>query len=77
MKTGGCVGSVVEELVAALGTDQVSTDHAVLDCYAVDQAPVLDFQLPEAVVFAHTVADVQTVLRLCSAHGVAVVARGG
>lgn len=69
-------GSLVEELVAALGADQVSTEHAALERYAVDQAPVLDYQLPKAVVFARTVADVQAVLGLCATHGVAVVARG-
>ncbi|HCN22275.1 MAG TPA: FAD-binding oxidoreductase, partial [Arthrobacter bacterium] len=50
--TGGCVGSLVEELVGALGAGKVSTETALLARYAVDQAPVLDFQLPEAVVFA-------------------------
>ncbi|MEO8284736.1 MAG: FAD-linked oxidase C-terminal domain-containing protein [Pseudarthrobacter sp.] len=76
MTMGSCVGSLVEDLVRALGAEQVSTDQAELETYAVDQAPVLDFQLPEAVVFARTVADVQAVLRLCTTHGVAVVARG-
>ncbi len=70
------MGSLVEELVGALGAAQVSTDEAVLARYAVDQAPVLDFQLPEAVVFAGSVADVQAVVRLCGAQGVSVVARG-
>ena len=70
------MGSLVEELVGALGAAQVSTDKTVLARYAVDQAPVLDFQLPEAVVFAGSVADVQAVVRLCGVHKVSVVARG-
>jgi glycolate oxidase len=70
------VGSLVEELVGALGAGKVSTETALLARYAVDQAPVLDFQLPEAVVFAGSVAEVQAVVRLCAAHSVAVVARG-
>jgi glycolate oxidase len=70
------MGSLVEELVDALGAAKVSTDPTALASHAVDQAPVLDFQLPEAVVFAGAVADVQAVVRLCGAHGVSVVARG-
>jgi glycolate oxidase len=76
MTTGSFRGSLVDELVEALGTEQVNVDEAALETYAVDQAPVLDFQLPAAVVFARTVADVQAVLRLCAKHGVAVVPRG-
>lgn len=41
-----------------------------------DQAPVIDFQLPLAVAFPESVADVQAVVRVCAASGVAVVARG-
>ncbi|WP_255770347.1 FAD-binding oxidoreductase [Pseudarthrobacter sulfonivorans] len=70
------VGSLVSDLRNAVGAEQVSTEQAVLEAYAVDQAPVLDFQLPAAVVFARSVPDVQAVIRLCSALGVAVVARG-
>jgi glycolate oxidase len=70
------MGSLVEQLVDALGAAKVSTDEMTLASYAVDQAPVLDFQLPEAVVFAGSVADVQAVVRLCGAQGVSVVARG-
>jgi glycolate oxidase len=67
---------LVEELVEVLGSDQVSTNEAVLESYAVDQAPVLDFHLPEAVVFARSAADVQAVVKLCGAQGVTVVPRG-
>ncbi|MET4589518.1 FAD-binding oxidoreductase [Arthrobacter sp. 754] len=70
------MGSIVDELVTALGEGQVSAEPELLARYAVDQAPVLDFQLPEAVVFARDVDDVQAVVRLCAAGGVSVVARG-
>ena len=70
------MGSLVEELVDVLGSGHVSTEEELLEKYAVDQAPILDFQLPEAVVFAGSVTDVQAVVRLCAAHRVAIVARG-
>jgi glycolate oxidase len=70
------VGSITEELKSTLGHEKVSTDEGTLVRYAVDQAPVLDFQLPLAVVFAETVADVQAVVRHCADLGIAVVARG-
>jgi len=70
------VGSIVEDLEGALGLAKVSTDEAFLALYAVDQAPVLDYQLPAAVVFPETVADVQAVVRSCADRGIAVVARG-
>jgi glycolate oxidase len=43
---------------------------------AVDQAPVLDYHLPVAVVWAESIEDVQAVVRLCASHGVPIVARG-
>ena len=70
------MGSIVEDLEGALGLAKVSTDEALLALYAVDQAPVLDYQLPAAVVFPETVADVQAVVRSCADRGIAVVARG-
>ncbi|PTT59471.1 FAD-binding oxidoreductase [Arthrobacter sp. HMWF013] len=70
------MGSIGEELVAAFGGGQVSMEPDVLAKYAVDQAPILDFHLPEAVVFARSVSDVQDLVRLCAANGVSVVARG-
>ncbi|WP_251041871.1 FAD-binding oxidoreductase [Arthrobacter sp. ISL-30] len=51
-------------------------DDSVRSAYAVDQAPILDFHLPLAVVWAETVEDVQHVVRSCAAHGVPIVARG-
>ncbi|MEV7575491.1 FAD-linked oxidase C-terminal domain-containing protein [Pseudarthrobacter sp. NPDC089323] len=59
-----------------LAPGQVDVREAALRRYAVDQAPVIDFHLPLAVVFPQSVADVQAVVRSCAARGVAVVARG-
>jgi glycolate oxidase len=70
------VGSAVDELEGMLAPGQVDVREAALRRYAVDQAPVIDFHLPLAVVFPQSVADVQAVVRTCAARGVAVVARG-
>jgi glycolate oxidase len=70
------VGSIVEELEGTLGQEKVSTDEVTLARYALDQGPVLDYQLPAAVVFAESTADVQSVVRCCAGMGVALVARG-
>ncbi|MFP5368233.1 MAG: FAD-binding oxidoreductase, partial [Actinomycetes bacterium] len=76
MTDGGFVGSVVDELEGILAASQVDMTETALRRYAVDQAPILDFQLPLAVVFPESVADVQAVVRACAGSGVAVVARG-
>jgi glycolate oxidase len=68
--------SIIDELASALGPAKVLLDPATLAAYAVDQAPVLDFQLPQAVVLADSVEDVQAAVRACAARGVPVVARG-
>ena len=70
------MGSVVDELERILAPGQVDAGEVALRRYAVDQAPVIDFQLPLAVVFAESVADVQAVVRACAGTGVAIVARG-
>ena len=70
------MGSVVDELERILAPGQVDAGEVALRRYAVDQAPVIDFQLPLAVVFPESVADVQTVVRACAGTGVAIVARG-
>jgi glycolate oxidase len=71
------VGSVaVEELETSLADGQVDRHETTLARYAVDQAPILDYQLPLAVVFAESVEDVQAVMRICAAAKVAVVPRG-
>ncbi|MGN7202545.1 FAD-binding oxidoreductase [Arthrobacter sp. SAFR-044] len=70
------MGSIVDELEAILAPGQLDTGEVSLRRYAVDQAPVIDFQLPLAVVFAESVADVQAVVKACAGHGVAIVPRG-
>ncbi|UZX01951.1 FAD-binding oxidoreductase [Arthrobacter sp. CDRTa11] len=70
------MGSIVEELEGTLGQGKVSTDEVTLARYALDQGPVLDYQLPAAVVFAESTADVQSAVRSCAGMGVALVARG-
>ena len=70
------MGSVVDELERILAPGQVDAGEVALRRYAVDQAPVIDFQLPLAVVFPDSVADVQAVVRACAGTGVAIVARG-
>ncbi|KQR03681.1 FAD-linked oxidase [Arthrobacter sp. Leaf141] len=68
--------SVVEELVAAVGAAKVDTAEGTLRRYAVDQAPIIDFHLPVAVVFPASVPEVQAVVRACAAANVALVPRG-
>ncbi|MFF2348070.1 FAD-binding oxidoreductase [Pseudarthrobacter sp. NPDC058119] len=70
------MGSIVDELEAILAPGQVDTGEVPLRRYAVDQAPVIDFQLPLAVVFPESVADVQAVVKACADNGVAIVPRG-
>ncbi|MFD5276822.1 FAD-binding oxidoreductase [Pseudarthrobacter sp. NPDC058362] len=70
------MASIVAELRGLLRSNQLEDSEVELRRYAVDQAPVIDFQLPLAVVFPESVADVQAVIRACSAAGVAVVPRG-
>ncbi|MGG5173353.1 FAD-binding oxidoreductase [Pseudarthrobacter sp. J1738] len=66
----------LEELSAVLAPEQFSTDPTELKTYAVDQAPVTDFHLPQAVVWAGSVEDVQNIVRLCAKHRVPIVPRG-
>ena len=61
--------SIIDELTSALGAAKVAVDAATLAVYAVDQAPVLDYQLPQAVVRAESVDDVQATVRACAARG--------
>ncbi|RKR13638.1 FAD-binding oxidoreductase [Arthrobacter oryzae] len=68
--------SIIDELTTVLGPEKIAADPATLATYAVDQAPVLDYQLPQAVVRAESVADVQATVSACAARGIAVVARG-
>ncbi|WP_104044625.1 FAD-binding oxidoreductase [Arthrobacter sp. ZGTC412] len=70
------MGSVVEELETVLSAGQVDRTEATLSRYAVDQAPILDYQLPLAVVFPESVSDVQAVVKICAAGAVPIVPRG-
>ncbi|WP_461189176.1 FAD-binding oxidoreductase [Arthrobacter sp. Z4-13] len=70
------MGSVLEELETVLAAGKVDRTEATLSRYAVDQAPVLDYQLPLAVVFPESVPDVQAVVRICADSAVPVVPRG-
>lgn len=68
--------NVLDALTESVKAEQVVTADADLHRYAVDQAPVTDFQLPLAVVFPESVTDVQSVIRACAAAGITVVPRG-
>lgn len=70
------MGSVVEELETVLAAGQVDRTEATLSRYAVDQAPILDYQRPLAVVFPESVSDVQAVVKICAAGAVPIVPRG-
>ncbi|MCD5344278.1 FAD-binding protein [Arthrobacter sp. AK04] len=70
------MGSVIDELERILAPGQVDVEEVSLHRYAVDQAPVIDFQLPLAVVFPESVEEVQAVVRACADSGTAVVPRG-
>lgn len=69
-------GAFIDDLGAALAPGQVAVDEQTRTTYAADLGPVLDLQLPLAVVFAESVEDVQYVVRSCARHGVPIVARG-
>ena len=68
--------SIIDELTSVLGAAKVALDAPTLTVYAVDQAPVLDYQLPQAVVRAESIEDVQVTVRACASQGVPLVARG-
>ena len=70
------MGNIVDELKTLLEPGKIAVDEATLAAYAVDQAPVLDYQLPLAVAWAESVADVQAVVSACANHNVPIVARG-
>ncbi|BCW18167.1 FAD-linked oxidase [Arthrobacter sp. NtRootA9] len=70
------MGNVLDGLAGIVGEGKVTAQEDDLLRYAVDQAPVTDFQLPLAVVFPESVADVQAVVRSCAAAGIAIVPRG-
>jgi glycolate oxidase subunit GlcD len=66
----------VAELADALGADSVLTDPDVTASYARDQAMLAEAGTPAAVVLPRSTAEVATVMRIASRHGVPVVPRG-
>lgn len=70
------MGSIADELTSILGPGKVLRDEAALAVYAVDQAPVVDYRLPAAVVLAESVDDVQAIVKACAARNVPLVPRG-
>src|SRR5919112_485703 len=70
------MGSIADELTSILGPGKVLRDEAALAVYAVDQAPVVDYRLPAAVVLAESVDDVQATVKACAARNVPLVPRG-
>src|SRR6476620_3149549 len=70
------MGSIADEMTAILGPGKVLRDEAALAVYAVDQAPVVDYRLPAAVVLAESVDDVQATVMACAARNVPLVPRG-
>jgi D-lactate dehydrogenase (cytochrome) len=66
--------ALLESLVAVFG-ERVSTTAAVREHHGRDESPY-DPQLPDAVVFATSTADVQAVVSLCAQHGVPVIPYG-
>jgi glycolate oxidase len=67
---------ILEELVASLPAGTVVTDPDVADGYRYDRAATVVPGTPLAVVRPATTAEVQAVVRVAAAHGVAVVTRG-
>jgi D-lactate dehydrogenase (cytochrome) len=65
-------------LLGALKTafaDRVSTAQAVREHHGRDESP-FDPQLPDAVVFARSTEEVQTIVKLCAEHGVPIIPYG-
>lgn len=73
---GSAPAGFIEELATGLGPGQIAADGEVLTAYSIDQGPVVDWQLPVAVVWAESVEDVQHIARTCSRYGVPIVPRG-
>ena len=65
--------SALEEV---LRPDQISVAEEDLQTFAIDQGPVTDYQEPLAVVWAETIAEVQSVVRLAAEYTVPLVTRG-
>jgi glycolate oxidase len=70
------VTSVLPDLLAALPDGVVVTDPAIIDGYRRDRAETVQPGVPLALVRVTNTSEVQTTLRIASAHRVPVVARG-
>ncbi|MFP3460680.1 FAD-linked oxidase C-terminal domain-containing protein [Arthrobacter globiformis] len=70
------MGSIADELTSILGPGKILRNEAALAVYAVDQAPVMHYRLPAAVVLAESVDDVQATVKACAARNVPLVPRG-
>lgn len=68
--------SEIQELLSALSDDSVSLEPGKLQQYSTDQGPVVDLQLPVAVVWPVSVEEVQTTMRWAHRTGTALVTRG-
>src|SRR6187431_321150 len=68
--------AIVADLLAALPVGTVVTDPDTLDRCSHDDAEWAEFARPTAVVFATSVDEVSTAVRIAAAHGVPVVPRG-
>lgn len=69
---------VLEALRSTFSPHTLTTDPAELDAHAVDKGPLEHWQVhvPRAVVFAESVEDVQTLVRLSAEHRFPLVTRG-
>ena len=70
------MNAVLAELAATLPADALVTDPDIIEPYRYDRAETVVPGRPLAVVRARCTADVQSVLRIASAHRVPVVPRG-
>ncbi|MBB2930721.1 FAD-binding oxidoreductase [Paraburkholderia silvatlantica] len=65
---------LLDQLRSAFG-ERVSTSEAVRAHHGRDESP-FDPQLPDAVVFAQSTGDIQTIVKLCARHGVPIIPYG-
>ena len=65
---------LLDQLRSAFG-ERVSTSEAVRAHHGRDESP-FDPQLPDAVVFAQSTEDIQTIVKLCARHGVPIIPYG-
>ncbi|PYE17798.1 FAD-binding oxidoreductase [Paraburkholderia silvatlantica] len=65
---------LLDQLRSTFG-ERVSTSEAVRAHHGRDESP-FDPQLPDAVVFAQSTGDIQTIVKLCARHGVPIIPYG-